>query len=224
MSIQKWPRLERPREKLLHYGSQQLSDAELLAILFSTGSPGQDALTLARNLLAELGDIKRLLDSPLTILQQYKGIGVSKFANLQAALELARRYFRQELIAGPVLTTAIATQQYLQAELSHYQHEVIGCLFLDTQQRVREFEVLAHGTIDSAYIHPREVAKRALHHNAAALILAHNHPSGNPTPSQADIDLTTMLKHALSLIDIQLYDHILVLPGKTISLAMQGLI
>ncbi len=222
MPITDWPDEERPREKLLLRGAASLSDAELLAIFLRTGLPGLTAVDLARNLLREFGGLRQLLAADQSHFCQGKGLGLAKFAQLQAVLEMSRRHLQQQLEESTVLTSPIATRSYLQARLRDYPHEVFSCLFLDNRHRVICFEELFRGTIDGASVYPREVVKRALAHNAAALILAHNHPSGVPEPSQADRQITDHLKRSLALVDIRVLDHFIVGEGEPVSLAERG--
>jgi DNA repair protein RadC len=224
MPITDWPDQERPREKLLLQGAAALSDAELLAIFLRTGVAGQTAVDLARNLLHEFGGLRQLLGADLQRFCRGKGLGVAKFTQLQAVLEMSHRYLQQQLRENDALTSPADTRRYLQARLRHYPHEVFSCLFLDNRHRVICFEELFRGTIDGASVHPREVVKRALKHNAAALILAHNHPSGVAEPSQADRHITAHLKQALSLVDIRVLDHIVIGEGEPVSLAERGLL
>jgi DNA repair protein RadC len=222
MPITDWPDEERPREKLLLRGAASLSDAELLAIFLRTGLPGLTAVDLARNLLREFGGLRQLLAADQSRFCRGKGLGLAKFAQLQAVLEMSRRHLQQQLQESTALTSPTATRSYLQARLRHYPHEVFSCLFLDNRHRVICFEELFRGTIDGASVYPREVVKRALAHNAAALILAHNHPSGIPEPSQADRQITDHLKRSLALVDIRVLDHIIVGEGEPVSLAERG--
>jgi DNA repair protein RadC len=222
MPITDWPHPERPREKLLLRGATALSDAELLAIFLRTGVTGQTAVDLARSLLREFGGLRQLLSADQQSFCRGKGLGLAKFAQLQAVLEMSRRYLRQQLQEGDALTSPAATRRYLQARLRHLSHEVFSCLFLDNRHRVIGFEELFRGTIDGASVHPREVVKRALSYNAAALIMAHNHPSGVAEPSEADRHITAHLKQALSLVDIRVLDHIIVGEGEPVSLAERG--
>ncbi len=224
MPITDWPSQERPREKLLLRGATALSDAELLAIFLRTGVAGETAVDLARKLLYEFGGLRQLLGADLEQFCQGRGLGLAKFAQLQAVLEMSRRYLHQQLQENDALTSPADTRRYLQAKLRHYPHEVFSCLFLDNRHRVICFEELFRGTINGASVHPREVVKRALAHNAAALILAHNHPSGVTEPSQADRHITTHLKQALSLVDIRVLDHIVIGEGEPVSLAERGLL
>ena len=222
MPITDWPSQERPREKLLARGASALSDAELLAIFLRTGIPGHTAVDLARSLLQEFGGLRQLLGADQSHFCQGRGLGVAKYAQLQAVVEMSRRYLQPQLQESDALTSPDATRRYLQAQLRHYPHEVFSCLFLDNRHRVIAFEELFRGTIDGASVHPREVVKRSLAHNAAALILAHNHPSGVAEPSQADRQITAHLKQALSLVDIRVLDHIVIGEGEPVSLAERG--
>jgi len=224
MSIQDWPEGDRPREKLLAQGAAVLSDAELLAIFLRTGIKGKTAVDLARDLLTEFGSLRVLLQADCENFTRAKGLGTAKYAQLQAVLEMARRHTFEELDRGDVLTSPEATRAYLSQQLRHYQHEVFACLFLDNQHHILEFEELFRGTIDSASVYPREVVKKVLAHNAAAVIFAHNHPSGISEPSQADKLITDKLKQALALIDIRVLDHFIIGDGMPYSFAENGLL
>ena len=224
MPITNWPIEERPREKLLLRGAAALSDAELLAIFLRTGTAGKTAVDLARELLSEYGGLRELLSANKRRFCQSKGLGTAKFAQLQAVLEMSRRHLQEHLQRGDVLTSPEATRQFLQARLRDCPHEVFATLFLDNQHRVIEFEELFRGTIDGASVHPREVVQRALHHNAAALILAHNHPSGVAEPSQADQRITQRLQQALALVDVRLLDHFVIGDGQPTSFVERGLL
>ena len=224
MPIKDWPIDERPREKLLLRGAAALSDAELLAIFLRTGIAGKTAVDLARELLMEHDGLRSLLTANQQQFCKSKGLGQAKFAQLQAVLEMAKRYLQENLQRGDALTNPDDTRCFLQARLRDYPHEVFATLFLDNQHRVIEFEELFSGTIDGASVHPREVVRRALHHNAAALILAHNHPSGVAEPSLADQQITRRLKDALSLVDVRLLDHFIIGDGQPTSLAERGML
>ncbi len=224
MAITDWPAAERPREKLLAQGAASLSDAELLAIFLRTGLPGLTAVDLARQLLADFGGLRPLLEAECKAFCRHKGLGEAKFVQLHATLELARRHLGETLRRGDALTSPDDTRRFLAAHLRGYGHEVFACLFLDNRNRVIAFEELFTGTIDGASVHPREVVKRALGHNAAALILAHNHPSGVAEPSRADQSITRRLKDALALVEIRVLDHLIVGDGEIASLAERGLI
>ena len=222
MSIRNWPAAERPREKLLKLGSGSLSDAELLAIFLRTGVAGLSAVDLARRLLSEFGSLRALMEAGEDAFSRHLGLGPAKFAQLQAVLEIARRHLAERLQRDSVLESPRAVRDYLKALLRHEPHEVFGCLFLDSKHRVLAFEALFHGTIDNASVYPRQVVKRALVHNAAALILCHNHPSGITEPSQADRVLTQRLKEALELVDVRVLDHFIVGEGDPLSMAEHG--
>jgi len=194
MSITEWPEDERPREKLLKRGANALSDAELLAIFLRTGVAGKSAVDLARDLLAELGGLKGLFSANEKSFCAVKGLGRAKYAQLQAVLEMSRRYLGEEIKDRDLLTSPEATRAYLKTQLHHHAREIFACLFLDNRHRVIRYEELFQGTIDGASVHPREVVRRALEVNAAAVIFAHNHPSGVTEPSQADLRITQRLK------------------------------
>lgn len=222
MSIKLWPEQERPREKLLSQGAVALSDAELLAIFLRTGVRGCSAVELARRLLAEFGGLRQLLEAELDEFTQHLGLGPAKYAQLQAVLEMGRRHLAATITRESALESPQAVRDFLKAKLRHEPHEVFACLFMDTKHRVLAFEVLFHGTIDGASVYPRQVVKRALAHNAAALILTHNHPSGVSEPSQADKILTERLKEALALIDVRILDHFIVGDGEPLSMVEHG--
>ncbi|MEB0041618.1 MULTISPECIES: DNA repair protein RadC [unclassified Pseudomonas] len=223
MSIRDWPVAERPREKLLEQGSASLSDAELLAIFLRTGVTGKSAVDLARHLLKQFGSLRALLEADLKTFSQELGLGPAKFAQLQAVIEMSRRHMAERLKRDPSLHNPGEVREYLKAMLRHEPHEVFGCLFLDAKHRVLAFEVLFHGSIRCAEVHPRQVVKRSLANNAAAVILCHNHPSGITDPSPADQNLTVLLKDALSLIDVQVLDHFIIGDGDPLSMAEAGL-
>ncbi|MEY3667571.1 MAG: hypothetical protein RL572_1111 [Pseudomonadota bacterium] len=224
MSIKNWPARERPRERLLENGAASLSDAELLAIVLGTGVKGCSALDLARRLLEEFGTLTQLLTTPLQEFCRHGGLGHAKFVQMQAMLELSRRYMREELEDRDVMSSSALTREYLRARMRHYPHEVFACLYLDNQHRVVRFEELFSGTIDGAAVYPREVVKRCLHNNAAAVIFAHNHPSGIAEPSHADVAITLRLKSALSTIDVRVLDHIIIGSRDVVSLAERGVV
>lgn len=224
MPITDWPLAERPREKLMAQGAAALSDAELLAIFLRTGLPGRSAVDLARDLLQGFGSLRALLQADLKQFCQHAGLGPAKYVQLQAVMEMARRHLYEDLKRGDALTSPGAVRRYLRSRLAALPHEVFACLFLDNQHRVIAFEELFRGTLDSASVYPREVMKRALAHNAAALILTHNHPSGVAEPSQADLHLTRRLREALGLVDIRVLDHLVIGDGEPVSLAERGLI
>ena len=224
MPITDWPEPERPREKLLTQGAGALSDAELLAIFLRTGVRGKTAVDLARELLGHYHGLRQLLEQDLRELSTCAGVGSAKYAQFQAALELGRRYLEAGLRRDTPLASPGDTRNYLKARLRAYPHEVFACLFLDNRHRVIAFEELFTGTIDGASVHPREVVRRAIYHNAAALIFAHNHPSGVAEPSHADRLITQRLKDALAIIDIRVLDHIVVGDTEIVSFAERGLL
>lgn len=222
MAITDWPEDERPREKLLARGAAALSDAELLAIFLRTGLPGKSAVDMARDLLVQFGSLRALLKASKADFCAEKGLGQAKFAQLQAVMEMARRHLAEALPERDALNDPLAARDYLKSRLRDLPHEVFAILFLDTRHRVIAFEELAHGSLDGAAIYPREVLKAALKHNAAAVILAHNHPSGISEPSAADRTLTTQLKTALSAIDVRVLDHLVIGEGAPASFAERG--
>lgn len=224
MSITKWPEEERPREKLLRRGAQALSDAELLAIFLRTGVTGKSAVELAQDLLAELGGLKGLFGTDEQGFCRVKGLGKAKYAQLQAVLALSHRYLEEQIKDRDLLTSPEATRTYLKARLYHQVREVFACVFLDTRHRVIRCEDLFHGTIDGTGVHPREVVRRSLELQAAAVIFAHNHPSGVTEPSQADLQITQRLKEALALVDVRVLDHFIIGDGDATSMAEQGLL
>ena len=210
MAITDWPAEQRPREKLLAQGAESLSDAELLAIFLRTGIKGKSAVDLAQELLNEYQGLRYLLDASQQRFCQSKGMGPAKYAQLQAVIEMSKRFLGEKLQRGEAITNPTLIREYLLSRLRDYPYEVFACLFLDNRHRVIQYEELFKGTIDGASVYPREVLRRAIHHNAAALILSHNHPSGITEPSQADIRITQKLKQALSLIDVRVLDHFIV--------------
>ena len=222
MGIRDWPAADRPREKLLLKGAASLSETELLAIFLRTGVRGKSAVDLARELLKEFGSLRSLLSASEKDLCALPGMGPAKYAQLQAALEMARRHLGESLERGKPLTDPAATRKYLTARFRDMPYEVFACLYLDNRHRVIAFEELFRGTIDGASVHPREVVRAALKHNAAALIFAHNHPSGVAEPSDADRRLTQRLKDALALVDVRVLDHFVVGDGEVASFAERG--
>ncbi len=223
MPITDWPADERPREKLLLKGAGSLSDAELLAIFLRTGIPGKSAVDLARDLLSSFGSLRALLTSQQNSFCAHKGLGTAKYAQLQAVLEMARRHLGENLKRDQVLNNPSDTRLYLQSLMRDYHHEVFGCLMLDNKNRAIVFRELFRGSINSASVHPREVVKQALADNAAAVILAHNHPSGVAEPSQSDLQVTQRLSQALELVDIRVLDH-LVIGDEVFCFSERGLI
>lgn len=222
MRIHDWPASERPREKLLARGAAVLSDAELLAIFLGSGLRGQDAVTTARGLLGAHGPLRQLLERTPAELAALPGLGPARACRLGAALELCGRYLAAGLERGAVMTDPLAAGRYFSQRLRHQPYEVFAALFLDTRHRAVAFEELFRGTVDGAEVHPREVVRRALAHNAAAVIVGHNHPSGSSEPSAADRAVTIRLKQALALVDVRLLDHFVVGDGAAASLAARG--
>ena len=222
MNIREWPAEERPREKLLQRGAAALSDAELLAVLLGSGVAGRNVLDLARGLLGRFGGLRQFLEADRAAVLREPGIGAVKYAQLQVLLEIGRRYLDEDIERAAALESPAAVRRYLKAMLRHEISEVFGCLFLDTKHRPLAFEFLFRGTIDRASVYPREVVRRALLHNAAALILCHNHPSGNNEPSQDDVHLTLSLKRGLALIDVRVLDHIIIGDGEPLSMVEHG--
>jgi DNA repair protein RadC len=214
----------RPREKLASQGAAALSDAELLAVLLGTGTGRTPVLDLADGLLEHFGGLRGLLAAGQESLLRHHGLGPAKTATLLAVLELARRHLQELLLRGDPLENPEVTERYLKTVLRDHPHEVFACLFLDTRHRVIAFEELFHGTIDGATVYPRVVAERALRHRAAALIAAHNHPSGVCEPSLADQAITRRLKESLALLDIRLLDHFVIGDGAPVSMAARGLL
>ncbi len=224
MAITDWAAEDRPREKLLQQGANALTDAELLAIFLRVGTRGKTAVDLAQDLLAEFGSLQALLSADHARFCQCHGLGDAKYAQLQAVLEMARRHSFEVLQRGSALSSPDVTRAYLSAQLRGYDYEVFACLFLDNQHRMIELEELFTGTLDSAAVYPREVAKRALFHHAAAVIFAHNHPSGLNEPSAADKYITEKLVQALGLFDIRVLDHFIIADGRPYSFAEHGLL
>lgn len=224
MSINTWRPEERPREKLLQKGSAALSDAELLAIFLRTGVKGCSAVDLARKVLQQFNSLRNLFAASETEFCKILGLGVAKYAQLQAVLELSTRALTENLQKKNVFANTTQTKNYVLSKLGHYQREVFACLFLDNQHRLIAYEELFYGTINYSNIHPREIVKRALHYNAQALVLAHNHPSGVATPSQADLSATQQLLKILKVIDVEILDHLLVAGNRVLSFVEAGLI
>jgi DNA repair protein RadC len=236
MSLKDLPTDAQPREKLLARGPAALADAELLAILLRTGIVGKGVLQLAQELLdppasdgvggvgGGFGGIGGLLQASSSDLSRIKGLGPAKCAELIAVMELARRALAQQLRTREVFDSPDAVKHYLQLHLAHKPHEVFAVLFLDSQHRLLALEEMFRGTLTQTSVYPREVVLRALHHHAAAVVLAHNHPSGSVQPSRADEALTQTLKSALALVDVRVLDHVIVAPGQALSMAEQGLV
>jgi DNA repair protein RadC len=224
MAITDWPENERPREKLLARGCAALSDAELLAIFLRTGVTGKSAVDLARELLARFGSLNALFAADLRAFSAVPGMGAAKYAQLQAVVEMARRALAEELRQGDTLASPRAVRDYLRLKLEHRPREVFLALFLDAQNRILAEEELFAGSLTQTSVHPREAVKRALHHNAAGVIFAHNHPSGVAEPSGADRHLTEALKQALALVEVHVLDHFIVGGGSAFSFAERGLL
>lgn len=225
MPLKDLPPDARPREKLLARGPGALGDAELLALLLRTGLAGKSVLQLAQELLEHFGGIAGLLHASADDLKRIKGLGGSaKRAELVAVLELARRALAEQLRERAALDTPQAVRHYLQLQLAARAHEVFAVLFLDSQHRLIALEELFRGTLTQTSVYPREVVLRALHHQASAVVLAHNHPSGSTAPSRADEALTQNLKAALALVDVRVLDHVIVAPGQALSMAEKGLV
>jgi DNA repair protein RadC len=224
MAIPDWPEAERPREKLLKNGAAHLSDAELLAIFLRTGIAGKSAVDLARELLSRFEGLTGLFAANQTSFCQVPGMGPAKFAQLQAVLEMARRALGEKLKSGDTMSSPGFVRDYLRLSLQSKQQEIFIAIFLDARNRTIATEELFRGTLTQTSVYPREVVKRALHHNAAAIIFAHNHPSGVAEPSHADEILTQSLKQALLLVDVKVLDHFIVGSGAAMSFAERGLI
>ncbi len=246
MTIREWPRAERPREKLIERGPDVLSDAELLAVLIGSGLKGRSAVEIARTLIANFGSLRELLSADQTrwlkppggrrgharcleagaaaSTGKCAGIGPARYAAMQAALELTRRHLCAPLRTGSALHAPEVTRKFLIAQLRDRPYEVFCCLFLDLRHRLIAFEELFRGTINGASVHPREVVRQTLFHNATAVILAHNHPSGCLEPSQPDEFITLRLRDALALVDVRVLDHLIVGDGRCFSFAEHGLL
>ena len=222
MKISQWPTAERPREKLLNQGASVLSDAELLAIFLRTGLAGLSAVDLARQLLSEFGGLRALLRADKNQFLQHKGLGPAKYAQLQATVEMSRRCMAEQLTRGQALTSATQSRDYLTAMLRDEPHEVFAMLMLDSQHRIIEYQPVFYGTIDAAAVYPRVLVKLALSKNSAAVILAHNHPSGVAEPSAADKHITKRIVDAMALVDIRVLDHFVIGEGQAVSFAERG--
>lgn len=223
MAITHWPTDERPREKLIRCGADSLSDAELLAIFLRTGIKGKSAVDLGRDLLHEYGGLRQILNTEQSALARTSGLGPAKCAQLQAVLELGRRYLAQKLQREGPLTSPKQAADFLIHQLRDRPREVFAIVYLDNRHHVLHYEELFQGTLNGATVHPREVVKSALRHNAAAVIIAHNHPSGIAEPSQADTTLTIRLKEALKLVEVRLLDHLVIGDGEFVSMSDRGL-
>lgn len=224
MSMAEWPLAERPRERLLAQGPAALSDAELIALFLGSGMRGKSALDLARELLVRFGRVSRLLSATARELDAVPGVGAARCAQIAAVMELARRSLAEEMKVRDSLTSPAAVRGYLRLNMQDLGHECFFCVFLDAQNRVIAAEELFRGTLTQTSVYPREVVKHSLAHNAAAVILAHNHPSGVAEPSVQDQALTRTLADALGLVDIKVLDHFIVAPGACLSFAERGLL
>lgn len=224
MAIADWPASERPREKLLEHGVEVLSDAELLAIFLRVGVTGKSAVDLARDLLTQFGSLNGIFAAPLHGLTQVNGIGSSKYAQLQAIFEMSRRALNEQMQVKDILSSPQQVRDYLCLKLGSLMREVFVVLFLDAQNRIFTTEEMFSGTLTQTGVYPREVVKRALHHNAASVIFAHNHPSGVAQQSQADELLTKQLIQALALVDVRVLDHFIVAGNTTLSFMERGLL
>lgn len=224
MGIARWPSSERPRERLLQSGPQALSDGELLAVLLGAGTHTESVTELARHLLVQWGSLTALLGGSPAELARTKGLGPARVARLLAALEIGRRYLAAPVAPRCALAAPADAARLVKARLLDLPHEVFCCLYLDTRHRLIRYEELFRGTIDGATVYPREVVKRALQHNASAVIVGHNHPSGIAEPSEADRSITLKLAKALALVEIRLLDHVVVSRGGHVSLAERGLV
>ena len=224
MTIKDLPASMRPREKLLAHGAAALGDAELLALLLRTGLKGTGVLQLAERLLADFGGIAGLLNAGSAELQSVKGLGPAKRAELAAVLELARRSMARQLQQRAVFDTPGRVKEYLRLHIARHEHEVFVVLFLDAQSQLLQMEEMFRGTLTQTSVYPREIVKRALKLNAAAVVFAHNHPSGAAEPSRADEYLTQTLKSALALVDVRVLDHLVVGHDDVVSFAERGLL
>ncbi|MHC8441852.1 MAG: RadC family protein [Candidatus Eutrophobiaceae bacterium] len=222
--MRSWTPKENLQEKLVLHGEKHLSDAELLAIVLRNGTRNLNSVEFAHTLLVRFSGLAPLLDAEIQDLCKAHGLGISKATQLKAILELSRRYMQRGTRNGEVLVSAARARKYLMSRLKGYPHEVFACLFLDGRQRVIRFEELFSGTLDRTYVHPRELLRKTLSFNAASVILCHNHPSGVPEPSEADVILTEKLKNTLAQIDVEVIDHIIIGDGETVSFAERGML
>ncbi|GGC73208.1 RadC family protein [Undibacterium terreum] len=222
MAITDWPEDQRPRERLIKNGAQALSDAELLAVFLRVGVKGKSAVDLGRDMISRFGSLSGLFSAGIKDFSAMHGLGDAKYAQMQAVLELAKRAISEELQSNTSLSSPQAVKNYLQLMIGNKPHESFAVLFLDIKNRLIASEELFRGTLSHASVYPREVVKAALQHNAAAIILAHNHPSGSCEPSNADLSLTQTLKQALSLVDVRVLDHFIVANPNVYSFAEHG--
>lgn len=222
MPIKLWPQQQRPRERLIRHGAHALSDAELLALFLRTGVAGRDAVQLAQLTVQHFGSLQALFRATLPQFCALHGLGPAKYAQLQAVMELARRTIGEDLRSGTALCSPNAVKQYLRATFSGQAREAFHVLFLDVKNRLIEAREMFHGTLTHTSVYPREVVKAALASNAASVMLAHNHPSGSPEPSESDLQLTRALVQALALVDIRILDHFIVAGQQVYSFAEHG--
>ncbi len=222
MSISLWPEAQRPRERLIKHGAQALTDAELLSIFLRTGIPGKSAVAMGQELTRHFGSLHALFSATQEAFSAIAGIGPAKYVQVQAVIELAGRSICEHLENGDILNAPQAVRQYLQLTLGRKTHECFVALFMDARNCMIKMEELARGTLTHASVYPREVVKAALAHNAASVILAHNHPSGNAEPSQADFTLTETLRTALALVDVRILDHLVIGTGTSYSFSEHG--
>ena len=222
MAITDWPEGERPREKLLQLGSEALSDAELLAIFLRTGIQGKTAVDLARELIRDFGGLRQILESDLSTFCSHKGLGPAKFTQLQAVIEMGRRYLLENITGRDLLQSPNEAIRYLTAKMRRQCKEIFSCIFLDNKNHIIDYKVINEGTINSSTVYPRSIMTEAFNQKAAAIILAHNHPSGDTSPSSEDIQITRKLKDIFSHVDIEVLDHIIIGEGKAYSFAQNG--
>jgi DNA repair protein RadC len=223
MTIDKWPKTEQPRERLLIYGVETLSNAELLAIFLRTGIPGKTALDLARDLLNYFGGLDKVLESDFKSFTQMKGLGAAKFCQLKATLELVRRHFNCKVEESVSFSNQDLVRNYLLSNFPNSENETFACMLLDNNHKLIKFEQLFKGTINQSQVYPRVVAQVCLKNNAAAIVFAHNHPSGNLTPSESDKTITTKLIEILNIIDVRVLDHFIVGKDEVYSMAQNGM-
>jgi len=221
-SLNSWPKKEKPREKLIQSGASSLSDSELLAIFLRTGIAGKNVIELAREIIQHFGSLKNLFSASEEEFCQIKGLGRAKFVQLQACIEMSQRYLKEQIIKQNAMENPNQVKEYVQSRLMNKTNEVFAAIFLDNQHHVIAFEELFFGTINASSVHPRVILQGCLKHNAAAVIVAHNHPSGVAEPSISDIDITATIKAALNLIDVRLLDHLVVASHRVVSLAERG--
>ncbi len=220
--LHQWPEGERPREKLLSKGASSLSDAELLAIFLRTGTQGKNVIELSREIISHFGSLKSLFAASEQEFCKIKGLGRAKYVQLQACLEMSQRHIKEQITKQDAIKNPAQVKQYVQSKLMARPNEVFAAIFLDNQHHVLAFEELFYGTVNASSVHPRVLVQRCLVHNAAAVIVTHNHPSGVAEPSLSDIDITRTLKTALNLIDVRLLDHLVVASHQVTSLAERG--